>query len=158
MTIDKGRHHGGYDTDFDAENLNLIPQAKMEQLQQLGVVSVWKVNGRFIRDWIFIDFTEGGNSEAYPWMPPNEIWIDNSEWEPEDESQFTLLHELTEFNLMRNKDMTYAAAHDEACLTEVKGRRNPARLPELLAAEAAKAGAESPRNKISKSRLTPGYS
>ncbi len=151
----KGHHHGGYDTDFDITNPELIPKARLEQIMQLGSVSVWKVNGKFIRDWIFIDFTEGGNTEAYPWMPPNEIWIDNSMYVPEDESQYTLLHELTEFNLMRQQGWNYAKAHDEACVTERKARQNPERLSELMAVEAAKAGAERQRNKISRSRLTP---
>src|SRR5882672_8508192 len=93
----KGHHHGGYDTDFDIENPQMIPQAKMEKLQDIGPLSVWKVNGKLIRDWIFIDFTEGGNSEAYPWMPPNEIWIDDSMYVP-DEHEPTLLHELLEYN------------------------------------------------------------
>jgi hypothetical protein len=103
---------------------------------------VWKVNGKFIRDWIFIDFTEGGNSEAYPWMPPNEIWIDDSMYVP-DEHEPTLLHELLEYNRMKNDGLTYEEAHDEACKAEIKGRRDPGQYPALLAAEMAKAGAPS---------------
>src|ERR1700687_1278151 len=145
----KGYHHGGVgNSNFDAENLHLIPQAKLERLLQWGAVTVWKVNGKFIRDWIFIDFTEGGNSAAYPWMPPNEIWLDDSSFTP-DEHEVVLLHEATEFNLMRDKGWSYDKAHDVASENETKARRNPQLLPELLAAEAAKAGADSPRSKIS---------
>lgn len=153
--MSSGKRHGGSaGSDFPAENLHLMPQAKLEQLQVMGYIVVWKVNGKLIRDFIFIDFTEGGNTEAYPWMPPNEIWLDDTMWMPEDESQYVLLHEIIEFNLMRNKGMSYDDAHDEACIGEIKARRNPALLPELLAAEAAKTGAKSPRNKISKRLLT----
>jgi hypothetical protein len=145
----KGHHHGGTgNSDLDAENTHLIPQAKLEQLQVMGSVTVWKVNGKFIRDWIFIDFTEGGNSAAYRWMPPNEIWLDDSVWIP-DEHEVVLLHEITEYNLMKNKGWTYDQAHDEASANETHARRNPGLLPELLAAEAAKAGANTSKSKIS---------
>lgn len=133
---------GGYDTDFHIENPHMIPQAKMEKLQDIGPLSVWKVNGKMIRDWIFIDFTEGGNTMAYPWMPPNEIWLDDSVWVP-DEHEVVLLHELTEYNLMHDKGWTYAKAHDAASELEIKARRDPGKYPALLAAEMAKAGAPS---------------
>lgn len=129
---------GGYDSDFDVENLHLIPQAKLGVLQQIGPLTVWEVNGSMIRDWIFIDFTEGGNTEAYPWMPPNEIWLDNSN---ASERQYVLLHEIVEYNLMKNKGMDYGHAHDEACRIEIIARRNPHKLAGFMAGEATKAGA-----------------
>lgn len=134
---------GGYDTDFRIENPHLIPQAKLEQLPSIGPLSVWKVSGKMIRDWIFIDFTEGGNTEAYPWMPPAEIWLDDSVWLPQDEHNVVLLHELTEYNLMHNKGWTYAKAHDAACEIEMKARRDPGQYSALMAAETVKAGGAS---------------
>lgn len=141
---DRGRitgAKGGYDSDFDATNKHLIPQAKLEQRQQIGPITVYIVNGKFIRDWIFIDFTEGGNTCAYEWMPPNEIWLDNAT-APE-EHPVILLHELTEYNLMKNQGWSYARAHDAASEVEVKARRDPGKYEALLAAESAKAGAAS---------------
>ena len=61
-------------------------------------VKVWLVNGRLVRDLFFIDFTEGGHDKVYPFIPENEIWIDD-DVNP-DERKFVLLHEMHERNLM----------------------------------------------------------
>lgn len=61
-------------------------------------VKVWLVNGRLVRDLFFIDFTEGGHDKVYPFIPEDEIWIDD-DVNPY-ERKFVLLHEMHERNLM----------------------------------------------------------
>ncbi len=111
------------------ENHDLIPKAKLKLDEKIGPISVWLVDGDFIRTWIFIDFTEGGNTEAYPWMPPNEIWLDN---ENKSENGFILLHELHEFNRMRNDGLVYEKAHISANVVEKEARRDPKKLKGLM--------------------------
>jgi len=61
-------------------------------------VKIWIVDGEAVRDLFCIDFTEGGHNFAYPFIPKNEVWIDNDV--SKDEIKFILLHELHERNLM----------------------------------------------------------
>lgn len=98
---------------------------------------IWIVDGAKIRKDIFNEFLYGGNSERYPFIPEDEIWIDNSisseEYEP------TLAHEINERNLMAKFAMTYFDAHDSSLALEVKMRRDylkqcnehEAKLPKL---------------------------
>ena len=96
-----------------------------------GDVSAWVVDGQYIRNNIFIDYTTGGNPQRYDFIPSGEIWLDNAN---EAEAGFTLLHELVESRLMA-RGMSYDKAHDAANVKESEARDNPERLPELLTAE-----------------------
>lgn len=96
-----------------------------------GDITAFIVNGRYVRNNTFLDFTMGGNHERYEFVPENEIWIDNANI---GEADFILLHELVESREMRSgKD--YDTAHDIANKVESKARDNPELLPALLAAE-----------------------
>ena len=59
-------------------------------------VSVWIINGRFVRSVFDIDFTEGGHDYVYEFVPENEVWIDDAI--EEKERGYVLLHELHERN------------------------------------------------------------
>ncbi len=61
-------------------------------------VKVWIVDGEAVRDLFFIDFVEGGHGYVYPFIPKDEIWIDDDV--SREEAKFVLLHELHERNLM----------------------------------------------------------
>ncbi len=83
---------------------------------------VWIVDGAAIRMQIFNEFIYGGNSERYPFIPENEIWIDNSI--SSEEFETTLAHETNERNLMAKFGMTYFDAHDSSLTLEVVMRRS----------------------------------
>ena len=99
-------------------------------------LTIYIVDGRYIRDNIYIDFTEGGNDEVYggadpdkpSFIPKGEIWIDNKNM---DEAGFILLHELTERNHMQAGE-DYDTAHDAANVQEQAARDKPDKLVELL--------------------------
>ncbi|HTY43809.1 MAG TPA: hypothetical protein VMC80_01050 [Patescibacteria group bacterium] len=78
-------------------------------------IKVWIVNGESVRDIFFLDFTEGGHGFVYPFIPKDEIWIDD-DVEP-NEIKFILLHELHERNLMKKG---WAYAFDEFTPLEIK--------------------------------------
>lgn len=85
-------------------------------------LKVWVVNGRYIRDYYFIDFTEGGHEYVYKFVPKNEVWIEKDL--RENERPFVILHEIHERNLMK-KGMKYEHAHHSASTIEHECRKNP---------------------------------
>jgi hypothetical protein len=78
--------------------------------------NIWIVDGLIIRREIFGEFLYGGNHERYPWVPADEIWIDNAI--SADEFRYTLAHELNERNLMARRRMSYSEAHDSSLALE----------------------------------------
>lgn len=110
----------------------LLPQVQLYFVESIGKLEVWKVEGKIIRDEIFIDFTEGGNSEAYPWMGPNKIWLDHDV--DDDEVGFVKLHELHEYTLMC-KGWDYEEAHKDANRIELMAREDPDRLEGIWEAQ-----------------------
>ena len=104
----------------------------LHKLTTAGPLTIWLVNGRAVRDFVYIDFTEGGNSWAYAWMPPHEIWLD-TDVNPA-EMKFVQLHELHEFNKMA-RGLGYEKAHDSANVVELEARHHPGKWGELWQAE-----------------------
>src|SRR5205807_974360 len=101
-----------YDSDLGGYRANITEdQLKSAPAGKAGPIAIWRVNGRMIRDHVFIDFTEGGNSRVYKWMPANEIWLDH-DVDP-GEVKFVKLHELHEYNRMAD-GLSYERAHESA--------------------------------------------
>lgn len=86
-------------------------------------VKVYIVDGKAVRDHLYVKWTEGGHGYQYSFIPNDEVWIDNdlkrSEW------QFTLTHELLERSLMM-KGMKYDPAHRRATIREHEERTKEA--------------------------------
>ena len=90
-------------------------------LKEIGGKNIWIVDGLAIRNDIYPEFLYGGNGERYLFIPQNEIWIDHSI--TTEEFKYTLAHELHERNLMAQKGLSYAEAHDSSLALELKMRR-----------------------------------
>lgn len=93
-------------------------------------IAIYLVDGKYVRDNLYIDFTEGGNDMIYgggplskaDFIPQGEVWLDfdvNSA-----EMDFVLLHELTERRLMQG-GMDYEKAHEGANQAEQAARVAP---------------------------------
>lgn len=95
-------------------------------------VSVWIVNGRFVRSVFDIDFTAGGHDHVYEFVPAGEVWIDDAITEKE--RGYVLLHELHERNRMAQA-VPYSRAHAESSRLEFQCRHHPDELHDALAAE-----------------------
>lgn len=105
-------------------------------------INIWIVNGELIRDLFFIEFTEGGHDLVYPFIPPNEIWIDDDVTKKE--LKFVLLHELHERNLM-SKGWCYSlpskkckikkSAHRDSSRIEYYCRHHPDKTDKFLEKE-----------------------
>ena len=115
--------------------MRLLDQIRTAFIEKVGPLSIWHVSGRVIRDEIYIDFTEGGNSRAYVWMPPNEIWLDH-DIDP-GELNFVKLHELHEWNRM-GEGVGYDNAHISANGVEGEARKDPSKTSALWRAEVAR--------------------
>lgn len=115
-------------------------------------INVWLVNGELVRSLFYLDFTEGGHDKVFPFIPENEIWLDD-DLDPK-EREFILLHELHERNLMpkghvveienglvkTNKDYTkiYDSAHRSASRLEYYCRHHFEELDKNLKKEIEK--------------------
>lgn len=90
-------------------------QPYIDKIYEIAELEVWLVDGKYVRDNLDIDFTQGGHHLRYNFIPDNEIWIDNSvEWR---EWQAVFIHELVEHDCML-KGLDYEACHNIANIAE----------------------------------------
>ncbi len=92
----------------------------IEKIDERGDLSVWIVDGSYIRGHVDEEFTNFGQHYRYPYIPVNELWIDREA--EHDERQFFIEHLLVEHRLMA-KGMPYEKALPEADRMERRERR-----------------------------------
>ena len=98
-------------------------------------LKVFLIDGQYVRDNIFIDFTEGGNPYRYDFIPQGEIWIGAVHII---EAPYVCLHEVEEitYGLKGGLDLTndqdYSEAHDYANECEQAARNAPNTAEQLL--------------------------
>lgn len=104
-------------------------------IRKLGRVAgqtVWLVSGEYVRNHIFLDFTQGGNDQVYRrFTPAGEVWIDDATG-PFDQTA-TALHEIVERDQMLRRGLPYEKAHDIALSYERPFRRELAKRGTLRA-------------------------
>ena len=126
----------------------LWPEIRVQKIAEVGDVQIWTVHGEKLRsasdgkgNHPFIDFTQGGNDQAYPWLPKNLIIVDVDA--TRGEIDLTKLHELSERNEMAeagaNYDIGKHPAHEYANSVEGQARGNPEKYHELWMNEANRA-------------------
>lgn len=100
----------------------------LERVGRIAGQTVWIVSGEYVRNHIFLDFTQGGNDQVYArFTPRGEVWIDDATG-PLDRTA-TLLHEIVERDQMRRKGLSYENAHDIALVHERVFRKELAMHP-----------------------------
>lgn len=85
-----------------------------------GDYQVWIVDGAYIRGHMDEEFTNFGQHYRYPYIPRNELWIDQEA--AHDERPFFVEHLIVEHDLMA-KGASYADALDRADRVERRERR-----------------------------------
>lgn len=95
-------------------------------------LAIWIVDGKLIRDLVFLEYDAGGHDRVYPWIPKNEIWIEAAI--SEHERPFILLHELHERFLM-GEGKKYPEAHQGATIIEDRYRDHPRELENRIREE-----------------------
>jgi hypothetical protein len=88
----------------------------------LGAVQVWIVDGNLARSYYKTDYTEGGHGYVYPWVPKDEIWIEDGV----DHRELTYItaHEYLERRLLRDAGLCYDRAHEICSTVEFDLRKN----------------------------------
>jgi hypothetical protein len=92
----------------------------LEKVDERGGLEVWIVDGSYIRGNIDEEFTNFGQHYRYPYIPINELWIDQETHA--DEHRFFIDHLLVEYRLMK-EGAPYEKALPEADKEERKERR-----------------------------------
>lgn len=104
----------------------IIEKLKIKKIKEYSRgVNVWVVNGEMVRDFFFSDFAGGGHDKVYPFIPKNEIWLDDDL--KKSERDFIFVHELHERNLMA-KGLKYHESHKSATEIEDFCRKEKYRL------------------------------
>jgi len=107
-------------------NLNkkeLLEKIKKEMIKKYSnSIKLWLVDGNLVRSFFLLDYCEGGHGLVYPFIPKNEIWIEEAL--SSSERRFIILHELHERYLM-SQGKSYKNAHIGATEVEDYYRENP---------------------------------
>jgi hypothetical protein len=93
-----------------------------EFLCDVAGMSVYLVDGGVIRNNVDIDFTGGGNPARYEYIQEPEIWVEK--FNDLGDCAAYALHEITEFYLMKDDDLSYDDAHEKASEVEMKLRND----------------------------------
>ena len=83
----------------------------LEKVDGRGNLQVWVVDGSHIRGHIDEEFTNFGQHYRFPFIPKNELWIDQEA--KNDERRFFIDHLLVEHRLMA-KGVSYDKALTDA--------------------------------------------
>jgi hypothetical protein len=92
----------------------------IEKIDERGNLTVWIVDGSYIRGHIDEEFTNFGQHYRYPYIPINELWLDHEA--KQNERQFFIDHLLVEYHLMA-KGMSYDDALVKGDAVERRERR-----------------------------------
>ncbi len=92
----------------------------VSKVESRGDLTIWVVDGAYIRGHMDEEFTNFGQHFRYPYIPENELWIDREA--TNDERPFFIDHLLVERRLMA-KGVPYLDALTQADRTERAERR-----------------------------------
>ena len=99
---------------YNKDDDKRLKKKKIKSLTD-GII-VYRVSGDYVRERFKQDFVEGGNGYAYPWMPKDEIWIEDTI--EESEVSFIIEHEWVEAKFMKEHGYDYQHAHKLASIAE----------------------------------------
>jgi len=92
----------------------------LKKVDQRGKISIWIVDGTYVRTHIDEEFTNYGQHYNFKYIPKEEFWLDH-EMKP-DEQKFFIDHLLVEHRLME-KGVAYNDALEQADKIELAERR-----------------------------------
>jgi hypothetical protein len=95
-----------------------------------GPVEVWLIDGNLARSYYKTDYTEGGHGYVYPWVPRQEIWVEDGV--DRREVPFIVSHEYLERRLMRDEELDYDTAHEICSKVEFNLRKCKGATPLLV--------------------------
>ena len=92
----------------------------LKKVGKRGTISIWIVDGTYVRTHIDEEFTNYGQHYNFKYIPKEEFWLDH-EGKP-DEQKFFIDHLLVEHRLMAN-DVSYNDALEQADKIELSERK-----------------------------------
>jgi hypothetical protein len=98
----------------------MLPKPYIKKIDELGDLSVWIVDGTYIRTHIDEEFTNFGQHYRFRFIPVTELWLDQAA--SNNERKFFIDHLLVERRLM-SQGKSYSEAIDKADLEERQERR-----------------------------------
>ncbi|RFT15113.1 MAG: hypothetical protein OP8BY_0577 [Candidatus Saccharicenans subterraneus] len=98
----------------------MLKKPYVRKLDQIEDISVWIVDGNYVRKNLDEEFTNFGQHYRFRFIPRHEFWIDQEHGAGE--QQFFIDHLLVEYRLMAS-GVTYDKALAEADAVEQKERR-----------------------------------
>lgn len=103
-----------------------IGQPYLERYGQAGAITIWIVDGEYIRDHIDEEFTNFGQHYGFSFIPANEFWLDRQGVRGEE--PYFVRHLAVEHDLMaRGVDYDHALEQGDAAELEERGRSPKAR-------------------------------
>lgn len=96
---------------------------KKQYIRTEDGMKIFLIEGDYFRDHLDIDFTVGGHHWVYPFIPTDEVWIDDAYSDEPREVEFFIAHELLEIKHMK-RGMKYLDAHALANMMEKELRAN----------------------------------
>ncbi len=118
-----GKPHREVPRDIYLEHYATLPDAR-------GEVEVWLIDGNLARSHYKTDYTEGGHGYVYPWVPRQQIWIEDGV--DRREVPFIVCHEYLERRLMRDAGLSYDKAHPACSRAEFDLRKREGAAPLLV--------------------------
>jgi hypothetical protein len=100
----------------------------LKKLDEIGSITVWIVDGQYVRKYLDEEFTNFGQHYRFPFIPRSEFWIDR-EFGP-GEQQFFIDHLLVEHRFMA-AGMAYDRALEKADLVEKRERHKTELIKEI---------------------------
>jgi hypothetical protein len=114
--LDSKNHLDSYHPHKLSITNSLLDEILVKYVGNVFCFRVYIVDGYVIRNNVDIDFTTGGNSGRFPYVPNDEIWLEYhhniNDWSA------ILLHETVECYLMIKHHFEYSTAHDIANIHE----------------------------------------
>lgn len=90
--------------------------ARLEVLGKVRGLDVVLVDGKKVRKGLDVNFTMGGNSARYGYVPPGEVWVEKA-LDDEDRAA-AIVYEVTEYHRMTTRGEPYEDAHERAAELE----------------------------------------
>ncbi|MFA5805341.1 MAG: hypothetical protein WC879_11925 [Melioribacteraceae bacterium] len=100
----------------------------LKKVGQRGTISIWIVDGTYVRTHIDEEFTNCGQHYNFKYIPKNEFWLDHEG--KADEQKFFIDHLLVEHKLM-GKGVSYNEALEQADKVELSERKKSGDVKKL---------------------------
>lgn len=109
----------------------MVKKPYLKKREKIGNLTIWIVDGKYIRNKLDIEFTNCGEHYVFPFIPKNELWLDK-EFGTKDEKHY-IDYLLKEYSLM-SKGINYNKAlkkADEVQKREIEKEKEFKKLKKL---------------------------